>query len=65
MARRARALLAPLVLAVALTAPSAVIAGNGANYILYNQKTEDRGETEFKVYNDVSTGPPGEASYAA
>jgi hypothetical protein len=65
MARRARALLAPLVLAVALTEPSAVIAGNGANYILYNQKTEDRGETELKVYNDVSTGPPGEASYAA
>ena len=65
MARRARALLGSLVLAAALTAPGAVIAGNGANYILYNQKTEDRGETELRVYNDVSTGPPGEASYAA
>jgi hypothetical protein len=65
MARRARAWFGLLVLAAGLNVPGVAVAGNGANYILYNQKTEGRGETEFKLYNDVSTGPPGEAGYAA
>jgi hypothetical protein len=49
--------------AFAVWAPAS--AGNDANYVLYNQKTEARGETEIKLYSDVSTGEPGERSYGA
>lgn len=71
MARCARArsaapclgLLASLAAAVLPALPAA--AGNGANYILYNQRTAEQGETEVKLYSDISSGPPGEQSYGA
>jgi hypothetical protein len=52
-------------IAVAVATPNAAAAGNGANYVLFNQYTAERGEIEFKLYNDVSSGGGGVTGYAA
>jgi hypothetical protein len=52
-------------LAVAVLLPEMARAGNGANYVLYNQKTEEKGETEIKLFSDFSDGGSGESGYAA
>ena len=45
--------------------PSYVWAGNGANFVLYNQHTEEQGETEVKLFSDFSDGGDGEDAYSA
>ena len=40
-------------------------AGNGANFVLYNQHTEEKGETEIKLFSDFSNVGSGEADYIA
>lgn len=32
-----------------------LLAGNGANFVLYDHHTGEKGETEVKIYNDVGT----------
>jgi hypothetical protein len=53
------------ILASAALVPPSAWGGNGANYVLYNQRTEEKGETEIKLFSDFSDGGPGESSYAA
>ncbi len=45
--------------------PVSAWAGNGANFVLYNQHTEEQGETEIKLFSDFSDGGKGEESYSA
>jgi len=45
--------------------PSSAWAGNGANFVLYNQHTEEQGETEVKLFSDFSDGGDGEEAYSA
>lgn len=52
-------------LAAAMLLPSPTWAGNGANFVLYNQRTEEKGETEIKLFTDFSDGGTGEKGYAA
>jgi len=51
--------------AAAILLPSFAWAGNGANFVLYNQYTEEKGETEIKLYSDFSDGGKGEEAYTA
>ena len=51
--------------AVATLLQSSASAGNGANFVLYNQYTEEKGETEIKLFSDFSDGGKGEESYTA
>lgn len=46
-------LLASAILLYLISCPYAVWAGNGANFVLYDHHTGERGETEVKIYNDV------------
>lgn len=41
------------------------VAGNGANFILYNHHTEEKGETEVKLFYDVSSAANDDPSYNA
>jgi hypothetical protein len=51
--------------AAAALLPSSAWAGNGANFVLYNQHTEEQGETEIKLFSDFSDGGKGEEGYSA
>ena len=51
--------------AAAMLLPVSAWAGNGANFVLYNQHTEEQGETEIKLFSDFSDGGKGEESYSA
>jgi len=51
--------------AAATLLPSSAWAGNGANFVLYNQHTEEKGETEVKLFSDFSDGGKGEEGYSA
>jgi len=51
--------------AVATLLPISAWAGNGANFVLYNQHTEEQGETEVKLFSDFSDGGKGEEGYSA
>lgn len=44
---------------------SPALAGNGANFVLYNQHTEEKGETEVKLYTDVAQVGSNEDDYLA
>jgi len=44
---------------------SAAWAGNGANFVLYDYHTAEKGEAEFVVMTDFSTDVEGEPSYIA
>jgi hypothetical protein len=44
---------------------SNAIAGNGANFVLYNQHTEGKGETEIELYSDFSNVGGDDKNYAA
>ncbi len=52
-------------LAVMVLPVASVWAGNGANFVLYNEHTEEKGETEVKLFTDFSDGGTGESGYAA
>ncbi len=54
-----------LTLATSASAPTSVRAGNGANFILYNQHTEEEGETEIELYSDFSNVGGNEKNYTA
>ena len=41
------------------------MAGQDANFVLYNQHMEEKGETEVEVYSDYSHVRNGEANYTA
>lgn len=45
--------------------PSLTWAGNGANFVLYNQYTEEKGETEIELFSDFSNVGSGEEDYTA
>jgi hypothetical protein len=49
----------------AVALPSAADAGNGANFVLYNQRVEESGETEVNLFNDFARVGSGEENYAA
>ena len=51
--------------AIAAVVSDVACAGNDANFVLYNQHTEERGETEINLYNDFARVGRGEADYAA
>lgn len=44
---------------------SPAIAGNEANFVLYDHHTEKQGTTEINVLSDFSGGAPGEPGYGA
>jgi hypothetical protein len=48
-----------------LASTSAGMAGQDANFVLYNQHMEEKGETEVEVYSDYSQVGNGEANYTA
>lgn len=52
-------------LAAMMWFPVPAWAGNGANFVLYNQYTEEKGETEIALYSDFSDGGNGEEAYSA
>jgi hypothetical protein len=54
-----------LTLAGMALAPTDAIAGNGANFVLYNQHTEEKGETEIEFYSDFSNVGGDEKNYTA
>jgi hypothetical protein len=49
----------------AVALPNAARAGNDANFVLYNQHVEERGETEVNLFNDLARVGSGEENYAA
>ena len=54
--------------AIALTCllPHAqALAGNDANFVLYNHHTEEKGETEVNAFSDFSRGAAGDPRYWA
>lgn len=61
--RRARR--AVIVGLAAALLPSVACAGNGANFVLYNHHTEEKGETEINLFSDFSRVGGGEADYSA
>jgi hypothetical protein len=48
-----------------LASSSPGMAGQDANFVLYNQHMEEKGETEVEVYSDYSHVGKGEANYTA
>lgn len=50
---------------VPILASGSVWAGNGANFVLYNHHTEEKGETEVNLFYDVSTAANEDPSYNA
>lgn len=50
---------------VACLYPMEAQAGQGANFILYNQHMEEKGATEVEVFSDYSHVGEGEANYTA
>jgi len=53
-------------LAAATLLPSfAAWAGNGANFVLYNHHTEEKGATEINQFSDFSNAGGGEQDYSA
>jgi hypothetical protein len=44
---------------------SPVLAGNEANFVLYDHHTENHGTTEINALSDFSGGSPGDPSYGA
>lgn len=49
----------------AASLPSVAWAGNDANFVLYNQHTEEEGETEVNLYNDFASADGDEDGYVA
>ncbi len=45
--------------------PTSAGAGNGANFVLYNQHTEEKGESEIEFYSDFSNVGGDEKNYTA
>ena len=68
MARSARAkmsrTLGGVVLAAAILSPHSAFA-NDANVVLYDQHTDEKGETEIEVFSDVANVGSGEPNYTA
>jgi hypothetical protein len=60
-----RATVGILTLATIAFAPANAVAGNGANFVLYNQNTAEKGETEIEFYSDFSNAGGGEKNYTA
>ncbi|MBN9352501.1 MAG: hypothetical protein J0H04_00370, partial [Hyphomicrobium denitrificans] len=54
---------AALLAILASTSPG--MAGQDANFVLYNQHMEEKGETEVEVYSDYSHVGNGESNYTA
>ena len=54
-----------LTCAAVVFAPASAGAGNGANFVLYNQHTEEKGETEIEFYSDFSNVGGDEENYTA
>lgn len=44
---------------------STALAGNEANFVLYDHHTDKRGTTEINTLNDFSSAAPGDPAYAA
>jgi hypothetical protein len=61
--RMRSALLVGVVIAAML--PRTALAGNDANFVLYDHHTAKKGETEINIYNDISSIGHGEEDYAA
>ena len=55
---------ASVLLAMCLFAGQA-LAGNEANFVLYDHHTDEKGETEINVFSDFSNAVSGDPSYAA
>ena len=51
--------------AIAVAVPTIACAGNDANFVLYNQRVEERGETEVNLFDDFARVGSGEENYAA
>lgn len=62
-ARRARVTAIAFLSATLL--PSLACAGNDANFVLYNQHTEEKGETEINLYSDFARVGGNEDNYVA
>lgn len=52
-------------LAAAALLPSLAWAGSGANFVLYDHHTEEKGETEINLFSDFSRVGGGEKDYSA
>jgi hypothetical protein len=53
-----------VVLVAAILSPRSALA-NDANVVLYNQHTEEKGETEIEVFSDFANVGSGEPNYTA
>jgi hypothetical protein len=54
-----------VIVAAALQPIDLALAGNDANFVLYNQHMEEKGETELEVFSDVADVGHGEKNYTA
>lgn len=63
--RNVMALSCVLVAAIVINAANPAHAGNDANFVLYNQHMEEKGETEIEVFSDFSHVGKGEKDYTA
>jgi len=61
--RNVMALSCVLVTATAINAANPARAGNDANFVLYNQHLEEKGETEIEVFSDFAHVGQGEKDY--
>ena len=57
-------ILGGVALAAAILSPHSALA-NDANVVLYNQYTEEKGETEIEVFSDFANVGSGEPNYTA
>ena len=64
-AMRCRATVGALALVAVGFAPASSKAGNDANFVLYNQHTEEKGETEIELFSDLSSVGGDEKNYTA
>ena len=62
---RCRATVGALALVAVGFAPASSKAGNDANFVLYNQHTEEKGETEIDLFSDLSSVGGDEKNYTA
>jgi hypothetical protein len=63
--KRYRATTQALVLATAMFVAGPAAAGNDANFVLYNQNTEEKGATEIELFSDFSKVGSGGKNYTA
>ena len=62
---RCRGTVGVLALVAVGFAPASSKAANDANFVLYNQHTEEKGETEIELFSDLSSVGGDEKNYTA